>query len=120
MTARSEGCRPRFPYSKIEIMSLNIIIKNGNNDRKTNAEIARGLARSNEETAVQGKANYTKRSRKLRKGAEKFRKGDGAFRLESVIDARTYMRHEQDRPGSMSDDTYRKELLRDNPEMDCR
>ena len=101
-------------------MSLNIIIKKGNNDRQTNAEIARGLARANEETVVREKATYAKRSRKLRKGAEKFRKGDGAFRLESVIDARTYMRHEQERPGCMSDPTYRKELLKHNPEMDCR
>ena len=100
-------------------MSLNIIIKSGDN-RQTDAEIARGLARSNEEAAHREKATYAKRSRKLRKGAEKFRKGNGAFRLESVIDARTYMRHEQERPGCMSDDTYRKELLRDNPEMDCR
>ena len=101
-------------------MSLNIIIKSGTDDRQSNAEIARGLARANEEAMIREKATYTKRSRKLRKAAEEIRKGNGAFRLESVIDARTYMRHEQDRPGSMSDDTYRKELLRDNPEMDCR
>ena len=100
-------------------MSLNIIIKSGDN-RKTDAEIARGLARANEEAMIREKATYTKRSRKLRKGAEKFRKGNGAFRLESVIDARTYMRHEQERPGCMSDPTYRKELLKHNPEMDCR
>ena len=100
-------------------MSLNIIIKSGNN-RKTNTEIAEGLARVNEEAVVREKSTYDKRSRKLRKAAEEIRKGNGAFRLESVMDARTFMRHEQDRPGSMSDDTYRKELLRDNPEIDCR
>ena len=100
-------------------MSLNIIIKSGNN-RQTNAQIAEGLSRANQEAVIREKATYDKRSRKLRKGAEKFRKGNGAFRLESVMDARTYMRHEQARPGSMSDSTYREELLRDNPEMDCR
>jgi len=101
-------------------MSLNIIVKSGTNDRKSNAEIAEGLARANEEAVVREKATYKERSRELRKAAEEIRKGNGAFRLESVMDARTYMRHEQDRPGCMSDDSYRKELLRDNDEMDCR
>tara|TARA_B100001964_G_scaffold232046_1_gene287379 strand:- start:231 stop:536 length:306 start_codon:yes stop_codon:yes gene_type:complete len=101
-------------------MSLNIIIKSGTNNRKTNAQIAEGLSRANQEAVIREKATYDKRSRELRKGAEKFRKGNGAFRLESIMDARTYMRHAQERPGSMSDDTYRKELLRDNPEIDCR
>ena len=101
-------------------MSLNIIIKSGTNDRQTNAQIAEGLARVNQEAVVREKATYDKRSRKLRKAAEKIRKGNGAFRLESVMDARTYMRHEQDRPGCMSDDTYRKELLKHNDEIDCR
>jgi hypothetical protein len=101
-------------------MSVNIIIKSGTNDRQTNAEIAEGLARANEEAVIREKATYKERSRDLRKAAEKIRKGNGAFRLESVMDARTYMRHEQERPGCMSDETYRKELLRDNEEMDCR
>jgi len=101
-------------------MSLNIIIKSGTDDRKTNAEIAEGLARANQEAAVREKATYRKRSRQIRKAAEEIRGGKGAFRLESVMDARTYMRHEQDRPGCMADDTYRKELLKHNEEIDCR
>ena len=112
------GYRPRFSFFKI--MSLNIIIKSGTNDRATNADIAEGLARVNQEAVIREKAGYKKRSRKLRKAAEEIRKGSGTFRLESVMDARTYMRHEQDRPGCMSDDAYRKELLRDNEEIDCR
>ena len=101
-------------------MSVNIIIKSGTNDRQTHAEIAEGLARANEEAVIREKATYKERSRDIRKAAEEIRKGNGAFRLESVMDARTYMRHEQERPGCMSDESYRKELLRDNEEMDCR
>jgi len=78
------------------------------------------VARHNEEAAIREKAGYQKRSRHIRKAAEDIRGGKGAFRLESVMDARTYMRHEQDRPGCMADDTYRKELLKHNEEIDCR
>ena len=101
-------------------MSLNIIIKGGGKRRRSSEETASMIARHNEKAAVREKATYQKRSRRIRKAAEDIRGGKGAFRLESVMDARTYMRHEQDRPGSMSDDSYRKELLRDNPEIDCR
>ena len=101
-------------------MSLNIIVRGGGKSRPSSEEMAARVAGYNEEAAVREKATYQKRSRQIRKAAEGIRGGKGAFRLESVMDARTYMRHEQARPGSTSDDTYVKELLRDNPEMDCR
>ena len=101
-------------------MSLNIIIKKPGQGGASSEEIAESMARHNKEAAVREKAEYREKSRKLRKAAESLRGGKGSFRLESVMDARTYMRHEQERPGCMADDTYRKELLRDNPEIDCR
>jgi len=101
-------------------MSLNIIVRGGGKSRRSSEETASMVARCNEEAAVREKATYQKRSRRIRKAAEDIRGGKGAFRLESVMDARTYMRHEQERPGCMSDDTYRKELLKHNDEIDCR
>ena len=78
------------------------------------------MARHNEEEARREKHEYRDKARKLRKAAESIRGGKGLLRLESVMDARTYFRHEQQNPGSMSDESYRRELLRDNPEIDCR
>jgi|TARA_Y100000588_G_scaffold234374_1_gene247950 hypothetical protein len=98
---------------------MNIIIKNGEKKRSSE-EVAEMIARHNEQEATREKAEYKEKSRKLRQAAESLREGKGAFRLESVMDARTYFRHEQQNPGSMSDDAYRRELLRDNPEIDCR
>ena len=101
-------------------MSLNIIIKKPGEGGASSEEIAESMARHNEEAVVREKAEYTEKSRKLRKAAEALRGGGGTFRLESVMDARTYFRHEQQNPGCMADDTYRRELLRDNSEIDCR
>ena len=98
---------------------MNIIIKNGKKKRSSE-EVAEMLAHHNEQAAIREKHEYKEKSRELRKAAEGLREGKGGFRLESVMDARTYFRHEQQNPGSMSDDTYRQELLRDNPEIDCR
>ena len=78
------------------------------------------MARHNEDEAQREKHEYRDKARKLRKTAESVRGGKGLLRLESVMDARTYFRHEQQNPGSMSDESYRRELLRDNPEIDCR
>ena len=100
-------------------MSINIIIKKPGEGGASSEEIAESMARHNEEAVVREKAEYKEKSRKLRKAAEALRGGDGPFRLESVMDARTYFRHEQCRPGCMADDTYREELLK-NPEIDCR
>ena len=101
-------------------MSLNIIIRGGGKGRQSDEEVAAGIARHNEESAVREKHEYRDKSRKIRKAAEKHRGGKGLLRLESVMDARTYFRHEQQNPGAMADDTYVNELLRDNPEIDCR
>ena len=99
---------------------MDIIIKKPREGGASSEEIAESMARHNEEAVVREKAEYTEKSRKLRKAAEALRGGGGTFRLESVMDARTYFRHEQQNPGCMADDTYRRELLRDNSEIDCR
>ena len=115
----SRGTGLAFPFFRI--MSVNIIIKGGGKSRRRSSEeTAAIIAKHNQEAAVREKATYKDRSRRIRKAAEEIRGGKGAFRLESVMDARTYMRHEQDRPGCMADDTYRKELLKHNDEIDCR
>lgn len=102
-------------------MSLNIIVKNGGH-KPSNEEIAEHLARHNDQAVIREKHEYREKSRQLRKAAESLPKQVGDFRLESVMDARTFMRHSQDssREGAMQDETYRRELLRDNPEIDCR
>lgn len=101
-------------------MSVNIIVKGGGKSRRSSEEVAESVARVNEEAVVREKATYMEKQRQLRKVAEEHRDHKGEFRLESVMDPRIFFRHEQDRPGSMADDTYRKELLRDSPELDCR
>ena len=101
-------------------MSINIIIRGGGKGRQSDEEVAAGIARQNEAAAVREKHEYRDKSRKIRKAAEKYRGGNGLLRLESVMDARTYFRHETENPGAMADDTYVNELLRDNPEIDCR
>ena len=102
-------------------MPLNIIIKNGGH-KPSNEQVAEHLARKTDEAVASEKHEYKEKSRQLSKAAESLPKEVGGMRLESVMDARTYFRHVQDpsRQGAMNDDTYRKELLRDNPEIDCR
>ena len=98
---------------------MDIIVKNGKRKRSSE-EMAEMVAKHNEQAAIRDKHEYKAKSRELRKAAEAVRGGKGTLRLESVMDARTFFRHEQQNPGCMSDDTYRRELLRDNSEIDCR
>ena len=60
------------------------------------------------------KAGYMKRQLEAREKAEK--SGSDSFRPTAVYDARTYFRHEAERPGCMSDPEYRKDYLKKNPE----
>tara|TARA_R100000805_G_scaffold6623_1_gene8120 strand:- start:78 stop:344 length:267 start_codon:yes stop_codon:yes gene_type:complete len=79
-------------------------------------EMAHYLAKKVERDAEREKAGYRKRSLATRKAAEQV-KGSGDFRLVSAIDSTTYLRHEQERPGCMSDfDGYRKDFAKANPE----
>lgn len=78
-------------------------------------EMAHYLAKKVERDAEREKAGYRKRSLATRKAAEQV-KGSGDFRLVSAIDSTTYLRHEQERPGCMSDAGYRKDFAKANPE----
>ena len=101
-------------------MGLNIIIKKGGK-KMSREELSENITRQNERDAEREKHEYKEKSRELRRNAEKeLPKQIGEFRLESVIDSRTYYRHAQDREGCWEDNGYRKEFLRDNPECDLR
>ena len=82
----------------------------------SNEEVAELLAKTNEEAAIREKHEYKERARQIRKAAENFNFGKGV-RAKAVIDAKTYFRHEQERPGCWADKQYTDEALRDNPEM---
>jgi hypothetical protein len=94
-------------------MPLNIIVK-GSSKRRSSGEVARDL---HDQTAkvIQGeKAGYMKRQLQARKQAEN--SGSDSFKPVAVYDARTWFRHEAERPGCMSDPEYRKDYLKKNPE----
>lgn len=94
-------------------MPLNIIVK-GSSKRRSSGEVARDL---HDQTAkvIQGeKAGYMKRQLQARKQAENT--GSDSFKPVAVYDARTWFRHEAERPGCMSDPEYRKDYLKKNPE----
>lgn len=96
-------------------MSLNIIVKSGGG-KISDDEMAHRIQKSNEEAVIREKATYKERSRKLRKEAEKINL-PGGCKVRAVYDSRTFFRHEQENPGSMSDEGYLRELRRDNEEM---
>ena len=57
------------------------------------------------------------RMRRIRANADKNVKGGGDFKPTAVYDMASYMRMEQQHgKGIMSDPTFRREYLRDNPE----
>lgn len=97
-------------------MSLNIIVKGGKR-KDSSEETARHLAEQTDKAMERDKSGYMERQLQARKAVEGQRR-DGDLRPSGVIDMKTYMRHEQMRPGCMTDSTYRKEFYRDNPE--CR
>ncbi len=78
-------------------------------------EMAHYLAKKVERDAEREKAGYRNRSIATRKAAEQV-KGSGDFRLVSAIDSTTFLRHEMERKGSMSDPEYRKDFAKANPE----
>lgn len=78
-------------------------------------EMAEYLTRKAESDAAREKAGYRNRSIATRKAAEQV-KGSGDFRLVSAIDSTTFLRHEIERPGSMTDPEYRKDFAKANPE----
>ena len=106
---------PAF-LTSTKIMALNIITHGMRTKKVSNEEVAETLARRNEQDAIREKHEYRDRSRKIRKAAENFNFG-GGVKATAVIDAQTYMRHEQQNPGCWADKQYTKEALRDNPEM---
>jgi len=97
-------------------MSINIMTHGTRSRKVSSEEVAEQIARSNEQAAIREKHEYQDKARQLRKAAEGLNL-PGGVRARAVYDARTYMRHEQQNPGCMSDEGYLRELRRDNPEM---
>lgn len=97
-------------------MSLNIIVKGGKRSGgMSGEEMVHYLSKKVERDAEREKAGYRKRSLQTRKAAQQV-KGSGDFRLVSAIDSATFLRHEQERPGCMSDSEYRRDFAKKNPE----
>ena len=97
-------------------MSLNIIVKGGKRSGgMSGEEMAQYLAKKVDRQAEQEKAGYKQRALAARKYGQSVGGGKN-FRAVSSIDLATYIRHEQERPGSMSDPEYRKDFDKKNPE----
>lgn len=97
-------------------MSLNIIVKGGKKSGgMSGEEMAHYLSKKVERDAEREKAGYRNRAIATRKAAEQV-KGSGDFRLVSAIDSTTFLRHEIERRGCMSDPEYRKDFAKSNPE----
>jgi hypothetical protein len=96
-------------------MSLNIIVKGGKRSGMSGEEMAHYLSKKVERDAEREKAGYSKRAIAARKNAKKL-SGGKDFRLVSAIDATTFLRHEIQSPGSMSDSEYRRDFAKSNPE----
>lgn len=94
-------------------MPLNIIVK-GSSKRRSSGEVARDLHGQTAKVIQGEKAGYMKRQLQARKQAENT--GSDSFKPVAVYDARTWFRHEAERPGCMSDPEYRKDYLKKNPE----
>ena len=97
-------------------MPINIMTHGTKSRKVSNEELAHNIAKQNEQAAIREKHEYKERSRQIRKAAENLNFGEGV-RARAVYDARTFMRHEQQNPGCMSDEGYLRELRRDNPEI---
>ena len=96
-------------------MSLNIIVKGGKRSGMSGEEMAHYLSKKVQRDAEREKAGYQGRALSARKNAEKL-SGGKDFRLVSAIDATTFLRHEIQSPGSMSDSKYRRDFAKANPE----
>ena len=98
-------------------MSLNIIVKKGSGGKVSDSELSESLAKRIDREQAQEKAGYKDRMREIRAHADKNVRGGGDFKPTAVYDMASYMRMEQTHgKGIMSDPTFRREYLRDNPE----
>ena len=79
-------------------------------------ELAHYISKQNEQDLARDKATYRDRSREIRRAAEKIDLPKG-FEVRGVYDAKMFARHEQANPGCTSDESYLRELRRDNDEM---
>lgn len=78
-------------------------------------EMAHYLSKKVERDAEREKAGYKKRALKARKYGQSVSGGEN-FRAVRSVDLATYMRHEQERPGCMSDPEYSRSFAKANPE----
>lgn len=100
-------------------MSLNIIIKGGGKNRISDEEYIARLRKRNEEDMRKEKATYTERQRAVAKAHEDMKgKKSKYFKPVGAIDARTFLRWEQQDPGFWNDTKNRDKFYKDNPE--CR
>tara|TARA_R110002167_G_scaffold16990_1_gene65651 strand:- start:274 stop:582 length:309 start_codon:yes stop_codon:yes gene_type:complete len=98
-------------------MGVNIIVRKGSGGRVSDSELSESLAKRIDREQAQEKAGYKDRMREIRAHADKNVKGGGDFKPTAVYDMASYMRMEQTHgKGIMSDPTFRREYLRDNPE----
>lgn len=99
-------------------MSVNIIVRKGpKRGRVSDSEVSESLAKRIDREQAAEKAGYKDRMRRIRAHADKNVKGGGDFKPTAVYDMASYMRMEQTHgKGIMSDPTFRREYLRDNPE----
>lgn len=95
-------------------MPLNIIVKGKWKRTSSDGELARSLHDQTAQVISNEKSGYMERQLRARKAVEGT--GNSTFRPTAVYDAKTYFRHEADRPGCMSDPEYKKDYLKKNPE----
>ena len=78
-------------------------------------EMAQYLSKKAEAQAEREKAGYQKRALAARKYGQSVSGGKNLRAVRSV-DLTTYLRHEQERPGCMSDPEYSRDFAKKNPE----
>ena len=78
-------------------------------------KMAHYLSKKVERDAEREKAGYKERALKARKYGQSVSGGKN-FRAVRSVDLATYMRHEQERPGCMSDPEYSRSFAKANPE----
>jgi len=96
-------------------MSLNIIVKGGKKSGMSGDEMAKYLSKKVEAEAMREKAGYKQRALAARKYGKSVGGGKN-FRAVRSVDVTTYLRHEIERPGCMSDPEYSRDFAKKNPE----
>lgn len=97
-------------------MSLNIIVRGGKRSvGMSGEEMAHYLSKKAEAQAEREKAGYKGRALAARKYGQSV-SGGKDFRAVRSVDLTTYLRHEQERPGCMSDPEYSRDFAKKNPE----